>query len=132
MKLIVCLDDQNGMLFNRRRQSADQALCQRILFVTKGEKLWMNGYSAKLFPEAHILIDEDFLKKCTSSDWCFVENIDLTPYLDKIDLVRIYRWNRRYPTDRVFPMDMKGWTKVSSYDFEGNSHEKITEEVYAL
>ena len=41
MKIIVCVDNQNGMMFNHRRQSQDRVLRKRILELTGGEKLWM-------------------------------------------------------------------------------------------
>ena len=31
MKLIVCLDDKNGMMFNKRRQSRDRVLIENVL-----------------------------------------------------------------------------------------------------
>ena len=49
MKIIVCVDNQNGMMFNHRRQSQDRALRKRILELTGGKKLWMNAYSQKQF-----------------------------------------------------------------------------------
>ena len=30
MKLIVCLDDNNGMMFNKRRQSRDRVLIENV------------------------------------------------------------------------------------------------------
>ena len=52
MKIIVCVDNQNGMMFNHRRQSQDRVLRKRILELTGGEKLWMNAYSQKQFLHA--------------------------------------------------------------------------------
>ena len=49
MKIIVCVDNQNGMMFNHRRQSQDRVLRKRILELTGGKKLWMNAYSQKQF-----------------------------------------------------------------------------------
>lgn len=49
MKIIVCVDNQNGMMFNHRRQSQDRVLKKRILELTGGKKLWMNAYSQKQF-----------------------------------------------------------------------------------
>ena len=49
MILIVCVDNKNGMLFNRRRQSQDRMLRTRILEMTAQSRLWMNTYSAKQF-----------------------------------------------------------------------------------
>lgn len=31
MRVIVCVDDNGGMLFNHRRQSRDRVLCERVL-----------------------------------------------------------------------------------------------------
>ena len=51
MKLIVCLDDNNGMMFNKRRQSRDRLLIENMLELCKGERLYTNEYSGKLFSE---------------------------------------------------------------------------------
>lgn len=136
MHIIVCLDDANGMLFNKRRQSADRVVCRRILEKTAPGPLWMNTYSAKLFADegADICIDDAFLDKAGVGAWCFVENEDISLYAGKIESVTIYRWNRRYPSDTRFPMALftPGWRLVQKEDFPGNSHETVTEEVYAL
>lgn len=48
-----------------------------------------------------------------------------------VDEVYLYKWNRKYPSDVKFPKDMLNDFKLEgSTDFEGNSHEKITEERY--
>ena len=136
MKLIVCLDDRNGMLFNKRRQSADRILCQRILELAGERFLWMNGYSRKLFDETpeSIRVDDRFLELAGENDYCFVENVDVTPHIKRADAIVLFRWNRVYPADVYFPIDLiaKGWKKQDSIDFAGSSHEKITQEVYVL
>lgn len=133
MKLIVCLDDRNGMLFNGRRLSKDSCLRKRILEVTQNEMLWMNPYSASQFAGEgqELKVDEAFLEKCSAGEYCFLENADVHTYLGHVEELMVYRWNRLYPSDKVFPMEaFDGWKKVSSIDFPGNSHEKLTEEVY--
>ena len=45
MKLIICVDDNNGMMFNRRRQSKDREVRHDILAYTMPERIWMNEYS---------------------------------------------------------------------------------------
>lgn len=135
MKLIVCLDDHNGMLFNNRRQSSDRILCQRVLELAEGNLLCMNRYSRKLFGETvdNIRVDECFLELAGDNDYCFAENVDVSPYIKQADTVIIFRWNRVYPADLYFPMELlKDWKKVESFEFGGNSHEKITQEVYLL
>ena len=64
MTLIVCVDDNMGMLFNHRRQSKDVVVRERILKQAEGKHLWMNHYSAKQFdPEALINADESFMNE---------------------------------------------------------------------
>lgn len=134
MKLIVCLDDRNGMLFNKRRQSADRVLSQRILELVGEGFLWMNGYSRKLFDETaeNIRVDDRFLELAGKNDYCFAENVDVTSYINRADTVMLFRWNRAYPADMYFPMELitGSWKKVESIEFAGSSHEKITQEVY--
>ncbi len=135
MKIIVCLDDHNGMLFNGRRQSRDRVVCQKIAAYTQGCKLWMNGYSYDLFKgvSGNALQDENFLDLSGREDYCFVENVDLAPYYHKIDELIVFRWNRTYPRDVVFPLEIAGkWNLKCSMDFPGNSHDLITMEVYTL
>ena len=133
MQVIVCVDDDMGMLFNHRRQSRDRVLIQRILEIAKGKRIFMNTYSAELFEgNENICIDDDFLKNAGDGDICCVENVALSGYIEKIDKIIVYKWNRRYPADFYMdiPLIKNGWQLVENYDFKGYSHEKITEEVY--
>ena len=135
MKLIVCLDNAGRMLFNGRRQSKDRALRQRVLQLACQSKLWMNGYSAKQFDEpAAIAVDESFLDKAQESDYCFVENTDISAYALQVCEVIVYRWNRDYPGDVRFPAELFAdrWELISREEFPGASHDSITEEVYSL
>ena len=135
MKIAVCLDDKNGMLFGGRRQSKDLYLRQQLLQLAQPNALWMNSFSAKQFePRDAIFVAEDFLELAPQDQWCFVENVDVLPYKDKIQSIAIYRWNRHYPSDVKFPMEeFNGrWKLVSSRTFPGHSHDEITEEIYQL
>lgn len=135
MKIIVCLDNRNGMLFNGRRQSRDREVCQKIADQTRGCRLWMNGYSSDLFRDIseEVLQDESFLDLANSEDYCFVENVDIVPYCHKISEIIVFRWNRSYPRDVVFPLQITGkWKLTNSVEFPGNSHDLITMEVYTL
>ncbi len=49
MKMIIFLDDRNGMLFNKRRQSRDQAVTDEICMLCQGKVLWMNDYSYPVY-----------------------------------------------------------------------------------
>ena len=128
LNIIICLDDKNGMLFGRKRQSRDSVLCKRILEISKENRLLMNNYSAKLFEAENVIVDEDFLIKAQKGDYCFIENTAIPENFEKIV---IYRWNRVYPSDVKFDASLlSGKLLVSSFEFEGSSHSKITEEVY--
>lgn len=136
MKIIVCLDDRNGMLFHGRRQSRDETVRQRILEYAKGTSLWMNQYSAGMFEKAgdSLRVCDDFLSQAGAGDCCFVEDQDITPYISQIEEIVVFRWGRTYPYDAVFPLELEGsrWRKISSDQFPGKSHQKILQEVYVL
>lgn len=132
MILIACVDDNLGMLFNNRRQSMDSVLRGRILTMCAGKKLWMNAYSRKQFntDAEGITVDENFMAKAGSDDYCFAENISVKPYEKEIQKIILYRWNRVYPADLYFDIDLKNWHLKERNNFAGSSHDKITEEVY--
>jgi hypothetical protein len=142
MKIIVCVDNQNGMMFNHRRQSQDRVLRKRILELTGGKKLWMNAYSQKQFLQVNgnmskeqeqsgqIQADEAFLEKAGPGEYCFVEDKDVVPYESRIEEVILCHWNRDYPADVFFEVDLSKWRLEERKDFSGYSHEKITKEIY--
>ena len=130
MKLIFCLDDRGGMMFNGRRQSQDRELRKRILETLGDKPLIMSSYSAKQFVEGGNIIISDTPQNGVNDGVYFVEDL---PYsLDKVDEITIYRWNRHYPSDVKFDADLskEGFVLDSVYEFEGSSHENITEEKY--
>ena len=126
MKLIVCIDDNNGMMFNKRRQSRDRVLIENVIEMCKGEKLYTNEYSGKLFPKNIVEICESI--EDIENAYCFAENFTVNE--EKVDEIIVYKWNRVYPTDTYFNIDLKNWTLIEALDFEGSSHEKITREIY--
>lgn len=136
MNIIVCLDDEGGMLFNGRRQSKDKVLRVQARLLAQGHPLWMNGYTARQFAEDgyEVAQDEAFLENAPQDVWCFVEDVDIRPFVDQIRKVAVYRWNRLYPSDVKFPLALfeGNWELLSTREFEGSSHERITEEVYGL
>lgn len=132
MVLVVCVDDNLGMLFNNRRQSMDSVLRSRLLKMCAGHKLWMNAYSRSQFDETveGITVDEDFMDKAGIGDYCFAENISVKAYEKQISKLVIFKWNRVYPADLYFDINLKKWQLVKSSEFAGSSHDKITEEIY--
>ncbi len=133
MIIITVVDNRNGMLFNHRRQSQDGILREKILEMAKEKKIWMNAFSAKQFSqEDAIMVDEEFLEKAQKGEYCFVEDQPVASALDRIESVILFHWNRDYPGDFYFDLDLSdgSWELESTEDFAGSSHEDITKEVY--
>ena len=131
MKLIFCIDDNNGIMFNNRRQSRDSVLCERVAALCEGSVLWMSEYSAKLFEDADGLkADNDYMTKAGDDDFCFVEDRSLTPFKDRISGIYLFYWNRRYPADVFFDLPLSEYEMISQEDFPGYSHDKITLQKY--
>lgn len=134
MHIILTVDDNWGMSFNHRRQSRDRVLSKRILELSSPAYLWINEASQNLFTDApiHLIVDNDFASKADAGDYCFVENADFFPTMEKIEDIIVFHWNRMYPSDQVFDQNIltTAWILTSTSEFMGHSHEKITEERY--
>ena len=133
MILILCLDEKNGMAFNRRRQSQDALGREKILSLTGSAPLWMNAYSAKLFGDVpNVRVDEDFLHQAGPGEYAFAEFPPLSPVAKEVERILVIRWNRAYPADAKLDIPLKPglWNLVESEDFPGSSHEKLTLEIY--
>ena len=133
MKVIVCCEKSNGMLFNNRRVSQDRVVSERIIELTKSNKLWMDNYSHALFEKLNVLninLTENTLAEAADSEYCFVEKQELLPYEKWISEIIVFRWDRDYPFDKELDVDLSEWKLKLSEEFVGNSHEKITMEVY--
>lgn len=133
MIAIICVDNSLGMTFNNRRQSRDERLNERILSLSGNSKLLMNGYSFRLFEKyqkSNIKVDENFLEIASEGEYCFVENQKLFPYAEKIEKLILYKWNRDYPADFYLDININELKLEKICEFEGNSHERITEEIY--
>lgn len=132
MTIFVCVDENKGMLFNHRRQSRDEAVREDMLAVAEN-KIWMNIYSSRLFSEAsdRVIIEEEFLACAPGDGFCFVENVPLGPYEDRLEVMVVYCWNRVYPADTWLDVDLEqNWELADTKEFGGISHEKITRKTY--
>ena len=125
-----------GMSFFGKRQSKDKLLIKRLLSHTEYERILTSEYSAPLFAEENdprvLIVSKDGYASSTTNDICFFELEHITEYADRLDQIIIYKWNRKYPSDKKFPFlpKDKGFKLRSSVDFAGNSHDKITEEIW--
>lgn len=131
MTLIFCVDNNFGLMFNKRRQSRDSAVLEDIKNSFSGEKICISPYSEKLFNEANV--DYAVCDNFDNQDAiCFVEdkyNFDL---LNTANEVILYHWGRVYPADVKFDMSLLGvdFTLAESTVFKGTSHQEIKKERY--
>ena len=132
MKTLVCIDDKFGMLFDGKRQSRDRGLVENLLDFVGKERLFISPFSKLLFDGKSVVISDNPLDQAGKGDFVFVEDLFLLPYLDKIEEIIIYKWNRTYPRDALLDLlpERYGLTLVERLDFVGTSHKKITREVY--
>lgn len=131
MKLIVCLDEKNGMMFNHRRQSRDRLLVADLEKELGASPLYIRPYSLPLFEKSGVdyrVTDLPFPE--LMEGYCFVEDCDPAQFEDQIEEMILYRWNRHYPADLFFSVDLSRFRLTLSKDFAGSSHEKITKEIW--
>lgn len=129
MIVAVCVDNNGGMTFCGKRQSLDSLLIKDFMTLSKGKAV-ISPFSASLFKDYQIKTDENFLMNAKRGEYCFVENKDITPYVEKIEKIVVYNWNRDYPSTQKFTMP-DGFKLKKTVDFSGNSHDKITRQIYA-
>ncbi len=128
MKFIICLDDNNGMLFNNRRQSRDSAVITDIIKDLNEEKLNILPFSQQLFEG---LTDNiNIVSTINENGIYFAENIDIVPFAGKADEIIVYRWNRIYPSDFTCDVDFSCFKILKQSEFMGSSHDKISKSVY--
>ena len=117
MKLIVCVAENQGILFNKRRVSRDEALIKDI--ISSVPSLKMAEYSKPLFSNYEYKEGDDYF---------FVE--EEYSNLNDVDEIIMYKWNRDYPSDTFFNIDESVFNLSSRNDFTGKSHERITKEIW--
>ena len=131
MNVIVCLDDNKGMLFNNRRQSRDKVVTEDIMKSLDGENLFILPFSEKLFEglDNVCCVEESAFYDSSQYDTFFVENIALSE-IDNIESIIVYNWNRVYPADFYCDIDFEGFSLKQESELKGNSHEKITKQIF--
>lgn len=122
MKLIVCVDRNNGLSFNHRRQSRDRIVTADILTYAPVQ---VRESSAKLFADSPGRIE--ICTAFSEDAVCFAEGLPLPAAPETLIL---YRWDRVYPADEFLPYDLSRWTLRIVSELTGYSHERITKEIY--
>ncbi|WP_368189203.1 ribonuclease Z [Blautia sp. 1033sp1_1033st1_G9_1033SCRN_220408] len=100
--------------------------------MTENKTLWMSAYSSRMFGLEHtqINVDDNCLHEAAEREYCFIETEDPVIAEKWIEKIILFRWNRKYPSDIRFTIDLSKWKLSSTKEFTGNSHDKITMEVY--
>ena len=130
MILIACIDDKSGLAFNKRRQSKDKTVTEDIIKTVGKNSIIMDEKSASLFENADInIISPDDV---SMAKYYFIEFTSPSYVSKAFEGIILYKWNRRYPADIYFDIDLKNYILKESFDFPGNSHEKITKEIYII
>ena len=130
MNIILCLDDNMGMLFNGKRQSRDKCITEDIEKTI--DKIWIHPFSEDLFlgSNCNYQVSETFLDQVGKQEYCFVEAHHIASHLQQVNQIIIYRWNRKYPSDFKCDIPLNQWYLAEQHDLKGFSHERITKEVY--
>ena len=83
-------------------------------------------------PAPIIQVSDTFLAEASTGEYCFVENLPLAPYKDKIESLLVFYWNRVYPSDQKLDLNLSSgeWELTELLEFPGNSHDVITQKTY--
>lgn len=129
MTLSVCLDDRNGMAFNHRRQSRDRVVLRDLaspVYIDKCSEALLTAENIPFLPAPadlrHLPPEGNF----------FLEDRPPETVVPLARKVVIYRWNRHYPGDVYWNIDLedRGFSLTEKTEFPGSSHKTITREVY--
>ena len=107
--------------FGNKKMSRDQIVSRSTEAIRDG-LTWLNGLG--------ILTQEDV------SDWRMrydFDDLSLEKVFENdITKVILYYWNREYPADQYFDLELNDWILESEIEFEGSSHEKITRKIFKI
>ncbi len=130
MHLIVCVDDNLGMMFNHRRQSRDRVVSEDIIESLQG-RLFIEESAEVLFSDENYIATNIKIENLNEKDSYFIESAISEDLINKVTSITLYRWNRVYPADVYFDKQLLTKFKlISTKELVGYSHECITKESY--
>ena len=124
------------MMFNNRRQTKDRMVIQKIKKKKKNNFLHLSEYSKPLFQGEDNLIEfgtrwrNEVIIKGEESDYFFIEDSRPKDYECIIHRIILFCWNKTYPADSFFDIDLNNYEQKEEIEFEGYSHEKISMKIY--
>ena len=130
MTLIACLDPNNGILFNNRRQTLDYELVDIIK--KDYSDIHISHFSENYFKNVECTVSDDPFATATEDSAVFFESGTASEHSDKITKLIIYRWNSVYPADTYFDLSPKdkGFKFVGRIKFSTKVHKDIVKEIY--
>lgn len=131
MVIIACIDDNNGIGFNKRRLSTDSTVSKDIANIVGDKILYVKSeYSKKLLSDyvknIKILDENSELE----DNYVFIDNNLMSFNEEVIKGIVTFGWNRKYPSDTKFIIDTNIWKAFSIVEYAGNSHDLITKTLY--
>lgn len=114
-----------------KRQSKDRVVAEKIIELTSKTPLFMKQKSLSFFPDAptNAKIIDSF-EELDAGSTCFAEEVVPPEIMKKADTVIVFGWNRDYPSLMSDRVSLNGFTRKSTTNFVGYSHDNITLEVY--
>lgn len=134
MKLISCVDNRLGVLFNHRRVSQDITIIEDLQDLIQQQPLYVDDYSAPLFQNKGFNLHIDaHLPQSDLKGYQFIEQQPLPTSFKLDDQLIVYYFNRNYPSDKKLfdPNRSPHWEIQSVSPFVGQAHDKITRVIYA-
>ena len=117
MKISVCLDKDNGMMFFGKRQSQDIRQRERLLELIGTNKLFMTSYSAKLFDDLpNIIVNEMPQNIASNEDYYFVLGKESTGIPYEILQDNFEKCIRLPMTDKVRALNVSNVAAIMMYE----------------
>lgn len=132
MVIVACIDKSGNIALNTNGQLNHIIFLIRLKVVSNEALLYMNCNSSQQFGYYPMkMIDDNFLDIAGEDSYCFVEDTDVTPYIDCIDKIILYKWNKKFSSRLKFDKSiLNKFSIVSKKSFYGESFLKISEVVY--
>lgn len=131
MKIIACVDNRLGMMFNHRRVSFDRYIVDDLQDLLDREPIIVNAdLACKINKKLSVQISNTITIDTDKYQW--IENFNLSNYQYEITDLILYYFNRDYPYDIELGIDLSLYEIHNRKDFKGYSHDKITRIIYRL